>query len=53
MEFDYTRNFDEINFRLHPELYQIGRGEHGKKILPFQNDKVKAEAACQRRQKIS
>src|ERR1043166_3572047 len=29
MEFDYTRNFYEIDFRAHPELYRIGRGEQG------------------------
>ncbi len=28
-KFDYTQEFDRINFRNHPELYQIGRGEQG------------------------
>ena len=27
--FDYTRNFKTLDFRKHPELYQIGRGEQG------------------------
>ena len=27
--FDYSRDFSTIDFRLHPELYQIGRGEQG------------------------
>ncbi|KGT48485.1 DUF4385 domain-containing protein [Acinetobacter sp. HR7] len=27
--FDYTLDFDQINFREHPELYRIGRGEQG------------------------
>ncbi len=29
MKFDYTRDFKALNFRAHPELYQIGRGEQG------------------------
>ncbi len=29
VEFDYTRDFKSIDFRRHPELYQIGRGEQG------------------------
>lgn len=29
MTFDYTRDFKTIDFRRHPELYQIGRGEQG------------------------
>ena len=29
MEFDYTLDFDRIDFRQHPELYRIGRGEQG------------------------
>lgn len=41
--FDYSQDFDRINFREHPELYQIGRGEQGvlsvepykSEILPF------------------
>ena len=27
--FDYSRDFANLDFRLHPELYQIGRGEQG------------------------
>jgi Domain of unknown function (DUF4385) len=29
MEFDYTLDYSTINFRRHPELYRIGRGEQG------------------------
>lgn len=29
MKFDYTLNYDEIDFRAHPELYRVGRGEQG------------------------
>jgi hypothetical protein len=29
MEFDYTLDFDRVDFRAHPELYRIGRGEQG------------------------
>jgi hypothetical protein len=29
MKFDYTLDFDKIDFRAHPELYRIGRGEQG------------------------
>jgi hypothetical protein len=28
-KFDYSRDFKNINFRQHPELYQIGVGEQG------------------------
>lgn len=41
--FDYSLDFKKIDFRLHPELYRIGRGEQGvllvepykSEILPF------------------
>lgn len=41
--FDYSQDFKTINFRAHPEKYQIGRGEQGvlliepykSEILPF------------------
>ena len=29
MPFDYTRDFRNTDFREHPELYRIGRGEQG------------------------
>jgi hypothetical protein len=29
MPFDYTLNFAAIDFRVHPELYRVGRGEQG------------------------
>ncbi|MEK0165901.1 MULTISPECIES: DUF4385 domain-containing protein [Pseudescherichia] len=42
-EFDYEQDFTEIDFRQHPERYQVGRGEQGVllvepykgEILPF------------------
>ncbi|GCE30798.1 hypothetical protein KDA_62820 [Dictyobacter alpinus] len=41
--FDYSQNFKEIDFRVHPELYQVGKGEQGvlmvepykSEILPY------------------
>jgi len=43
MPFDYTLDFKNINFREHPELYRVGKGEQGvllvepykSEILPF------------------
>lgn len=43
MKFDYSQDFAYIDFRKHPEKYQIGRGEQGvllvepykSEILPF------------------
>jgi hypothetical protein len=29
MKFDYSRDFKHLDFRAHPELYQIGIGEQG------------------------
>lgn len=29
MPFDYTLDFSTVDFRLHPELYRVGRGEQG------------------------
>ena len=42
-EFDYSPDFKTVDFRLHPELYKIGRGEQGvlsvepykSEILPY------------------
>jgi hypothetical protein len=41
--FDYSRDFEHTNFREHPELYQVGKGEQGvlmvepykSEILPY------------------
>jgi hypothetical protein len=41
--FDYSLDYDKIDFRKHPELYRVGRGEQGvllvepykSEILPF------------------
>lgn len=43
MTFDYSLDFKTIDFRLHPELYRVGKGEQGvllvepykSEILPF------------------
>lgn len=43
MSFDYSLDFQHINFRDHPELYRVGKGEQGvllvepykSEILPF------------------
>lgn len=43
MPFDYSLDFAKINFRQHPELYRVGKGEQGvllvepykSEILPF------------------
>jgi hypothetical protein len=29
MAFDYSLDYKSINFRKHPELYRVGRGEQG------------------------
>src|SRR4051812_35301061 len=50
--FDYTLDFENIDFRKHPELYRIGKGEQGVllvepykgEILPHWRFKTVAEA---------
>jgi hypothetical protein len=38
-DFDYSLNFKAINFRQHPELYQIGRGEQGVLLVePYKSE---------------
>ena len=38
-EFDYTLNYDTIDFRESPELYRIGRGEQGVLLVePYKSD---------------
>src|SRR5919107_83826 len=52
MPFDYSLDFNQIDFRKHPELYRIGRGEQGVllvrpykgEILPHWRFKTVAEA---------
>jgi hypothetical protein len=39
-EFDYLLNFKEINFRLHPELYRVGRGEQGVLLVQPYKDEI-------------
>ena len=37
--FDYSRDFTQINFRKHPELYQVGRGEQGVLLVePYKSE---------------
>src|SRR6187455_1158729 len=37
--FDYTLDFDATDFRKHPELYRIGRGEQGVLLVePYKGD---------------
>ena len=39
MVFDYSRNFKEIDFRAHPELYQVGVGEQGVlSVQPYKSE---------------
>lgn len=52
LSFDYSLDFGSIDFRQHPELYQIGKGEQGvlliepykSEILPHWRFKTVAEA---------
>lgn len=37
--FDYSLDFEQINFRLQPELYRIGRGEQGVLLVePYKSE---------------
>ncbi len=37
--FDYSRDYDNIDFRQNPELYQIGRGEQGVLLVePYKSE---------------
>lgn len=39
MTFDYSRDFRNIDFRKHPELYRIGRGEQGVLLVePYKSE---------------
>jgi hypothetical protein len=39
MTFDYSLDFDHINFRNHPELYRIGKGEQGVLLVePYKSE---------------
>ena len=38
-EFDYTLDYDNIDFRENPELYRIGRGEQGVLLVePYKSE---------------
>jgi hypothetical protein len=37
--FNYSLNFNEVNFRKHPELYRIGKGEQGVLLVePYKSE---------------
>ena len=37
--FDYTQDFDTIDFRAHPERYQVGKGEQGVLLVePYKSE---------------
>jgi hypothetical protein len=39
LEFDYELDYKTIDFRLHPELYRIGRGEQGVLLVePYKSE---------------
>jgi hypothetical protein len=39
MKFDSTRDFGKIDFRRHPELYQVGAGEQGLLLVePYKSE---------------
>lgn len=39
MSFDYSLDFKTINFRLHPELYRVGKGEQGVLLVePYKSE---------------
>ena len=39
MAFDYSLDFEHIDFREHPELYQVGRGEQGVLLVePYKSE---------------
>ncbi len=40
-KFDYSLDFKNIDFRTHPELYQVGRGEQGVLMIePYKSEIV-------------
>ncbi len=39
MPFDYSINFQKTDFRLHPELYRVGKGEQGVLLVePYKSE---------------
>lgn len=39
MKFDYSLDFDQIDFREQPELYRVGKGEQGALLVqPFKSE---------------
>ncbi|MBD2413448.1 hypothetical protein FACHB389_05110 [Nostoc calcicola FACHB-389] len=39
MPFDYSLDFENINFRQHPELYRVGKGEQGVLLVePYKSE---------------
>jgi hypothetical protein len=38
-DFNYEQDFDHLNFREHPELYQVGKGEQGVLLVePYKSE---------------
>ena len=39
LQFDYSLDFDHIDFRKHPELYRVGKGEQGVLLVePYKSE---------------
>lgn len=39
MTFDYSLDFDKVDFRKHPELYRVGKGEQGVLLVePYKSE---------------
>jgi hypothetical protein len=38
-DFDYSQDFEQVNFRKHPERYQVGKGEQGVLLVePYKSE---------------
>jgi hypothetical protein len=38
-DFDYSQDFENVNFREHPELYRVGKGEQGVLLVePYKSE---------------
>lgn len=47
MNFDYDRDYSTIDFRAHPELYQIGKGEQGVLLVePYKSELLPLWCFC-------
>ena len=42
LKFDYSKDFENIDFRKNPELYQVGKGEQGVlSVEPYKSEILK------------